>query len=78
MAFLLFFKVLWLARKDQLPAPVPGLGPQIDHPVGASDHIRIMFNNNNGVPLLDERVKRAQELINIVEMQTGSWFVKYK
>ena len=37
-----------------------------------------MFYHQDGMPLFDQRIKRSQQFLDIMKMQSCSWFVKNK
>ena len=51
-------------------------GSHVDHPVGRLDDVEIMFDNQHGVALVDQGLKHGQQLGDVLEMQTGGWFVQ--
>ena len=59
------------------PAPlVSRLGAQVDDPVGRLDHVEIVFDHDDRVPLLDETVEDLEQLVDVVEMQAGRRLVE--
>ena len=66
----------WRALGNDLAAAVTSLGPKVEDPVGGFDYIEIMLDDHNGIPLIDQCMKHVEQLANIVEMQSGGWFIE--
>src|SRR5688500_6945630 len=64
--------------RDNCPTLVSCFRANIDHPVGGLHDIQIVFDHDNGVPLFDKGVESSEQLGNIVEVQSGCRFIKYK
>ena len=64
--------------RDEIPASVAGLRPEIDHPIGAFDHLEIMLNHDDGVAGFDESLKQLHQHRDIVEMQACRRFIEDK
>ncbi len=54
--------------KDELSAFGATFGAEVDDPIGAFDHIGVVFDDDDGVALFDECVECAQEGAYIVEV----------
>lgn len=48
----------------------------VDDPVRGLDDVQIVFNDDDGVAMVAQPVEHAEQLFNIVEVQTGGGFVK--
>src|SRR5258706_5423233 len=68
--------LLGSARRDNLPALVPALGAQIDQPVRGFDDVKIVFDDQQRSAALQQLAERAEELSDVVEMQTCRRFVE--
>src|SRR5258708_6219563 len=68
--------LLGSARRDDLAALVPALGAQIDQPVRGFDDVKIVFDDQQRSAALQQLAERAEELRDVVEMQTCSRFVQ--
>ena len=64
--------------KHQLSSLVSALRPQINDVVGMSNDVQVMFNDDNGVTLIQECIERNKQLLDIMCMQSGRRFVKHK
>ena len=52
-------------------APFAPLGSQVDDVVGRLDDIKVVFNDNDGIPLVDKLVQNVEQLPGILEVQAG-------
>ncbi len=68
--------VLGGAGGDHLAARIAALGPQVDDPVGRAHDVEVVLDHQERVPGLDEAAERAQQLCDIVEVQTGGRLVE--
>ena len=66
------------AGNDQITTHFSTFRSKVDDIIGAFYYVQIMFDDNDGMPSADKRVKSFQQLLDIMEMQTGSGFVKDK
>ena len=57
-------------------SPFSAFGTEIDDPIRSFDHIKIMFNDDDGVPFIDKFVQHIEEHFYIVKMQPGGRFVQ--
>ena len=44
------------------------LGSQIDYPVGRLDQIQVVFDNDDGVPLVDQAMEDLQQQIDVMKV----------
>src|ERR1700722_16083138 len=58
-----------------LAAAVATLGPQVDHPIGAADHIQVVFDNQDASAVLDQALEGCQQFRDVVEVQAGGGLV---
>ena len=47
----------WTACGDHEPALVPGAGSQVYYPIGVLDEVHVMFDQKNGIPLVDQSMQ---------------------
>ena len=59
-----------------LPAALAALGPQVDHPIGAADHVQIVLDDQDAAAVLDQPLESAQQLRDVVEVQPGGRLVE--
>ena len=64
------------ARAQQFAAGVTAFGAEVDDPVGGTDHVEVVFDDNQRVAGGDQLAERAQQFAHIIEMQPRGRFVK--
>ena len=64
------------SRRDQLPAFVARFGPEVDHPIGALDHFKVVLDHDQRVAALDQSLKQPHQDRDVVEMQSGRRLVE--
>ncbi len=57
-------------------AAIAALGADINDPIGGLDHIKVMFDHDHGVALIDQFVQHLQQLFHVFEMQARGGFIK--
>ncbi len=57
-------------------AAFAALRPQVDHPVGALDHVQIVLDHDQRTATVDQLPKGRQQLGNIVKVQPGRRLVQ--
>ena len=62
--------------RDNLPARIPALGPDIDEVVGGFDHVEVVLDHDHGVALLHEIVEHLDQFLRIVEVEAGRRLVQ--
>ena len=68
--------LLGRALGDDPAAAVPTLGSEIDDPVRGLDDVEVVFDDDDGVASIDQRVQHREQPANIVEVETGGRFVE--
>ena len=61
-----------------ISAFVSAFRSEVDYIIGTFDNVHIMFDDDNAVSPSDECVEGIQQLADVVEVQSGGWFVKDK
>jgi len=77
-------RVRLLARGDVLRRPFGDdaaaagtpFRTEVEHPIRGFDDIEIVFDNDDGVPGIDEAVQHAEQVFDVDEMQPGRRFVE--
>src|ERR1700722_4776857 len=59
-----------------LPSALAALRAQVDYPIGAADHVQVVFDDQNASAILDQSLKGAQQLGNVVEVQSGGGLIE--
>src|SRR5450759_4246574 len=62
-------------REDPSAARSP-FGSQIDDPVGRLDDVHVVLDDDDGVALVGQRVKDAEQLLDVVEVEPGRRLVE--
>ena len=57
-------------------AGVAAFGAHIDEPVGGFDDFQVMFNDDDGVALVDQLVQHFEKFFDVVEVEAGGGFVE--
>ena len=60
----------------ELPAGVSALGPEVQDPVGALDHVEVVLDHEHGVAGVDQALEHAEEPPHVVEMEPGGGLVE--
>ena len=58
------------------PAGVAALGPQVDDPVGGLDHVEVVLDDDDRVPLLDQAVQHLEQHAHVLEVEAGGRLVE--
>ena len=66
------------AGGDHIATFIPSFRPEVDYVIGALDHVHIVFDDHQGVPLRHQPVEGSQELADICEVQARGGFVEDK
>ena len=68
--------LVWCARSYYLATARATLGTYIYDVVGNLYHVEVMLNHNGCISSIHKLVYHAQQLANILKVQTRSWLVK--
>jgi hypothetical protein len=68
--------VLRRTGRDDPAAVFARLRAEIDDPIGATDDVQIVLDDQHGMPLGDDAAEHAEEDPDILEMQAGRRFVE--
>jgi len=61
---------------NDLAAGVAAFGAKVDDPVGGGDDVKVVFDDDDGVGLIDEALEQADEVADIGGVQAGGGFVE--
>src|ERR1051325_5994842 len=64
------------AGRHNFSAALAGFRAEIDHPVGAFDHVEVVLDDEQRMAGIDQALKDFQEHAHIVEVQAGGGFVE--
>ena len=68
--------VLGRAVAHQFTAGVAALGPEVDDPVGAADHVEVVLDDDQRVAGVQQFAQAAHQLGDVVEVQAGGGLVE--
>ena len=71
-----FSDVFRCAFGDEASAMGAGIGPEVDDPIGAFDHIEIVFDHQQRVSGIDEFLKHAEQAFDVGEVEPGGGLVE--
>ena len=72
------YKFLWGALEDDCTARGASFRAEVDDVVGTLDNLHIVLHNYYRMPCCNQRIKRLQKAIYIVDMQSRSWLIEDK
>ena len=61
---------------DDFAAVGAGVGANLDQPVGGFEDVEIVFDDDDAVSVIDERLKDGEETFDVVAVQAGGGFVE--
>ena len=50
---------------DQIPSLISSIRPEVNNIVGGLDDIKVVFDHDNGIALIDQEVQNMEEFLNI-------------
>src|SRR4030095_10093406 len=56
---------------DEIAAAFAAFRPQVDDPIGALDHLQVVFNHNYRIARVSQLHQHLQQFLNVGEMQSG-------
>lgn len=59
-----------------MPTSIATFRSQIDSVVRSLDHIEVVFDNQQRTAGVNQRSKRRQKFVGVVEVQAGGWLVE--
>lgn len=48
----------------------------VDDPVGRLDDFEVVFDHHDGIALVHQRLQHFQQLVDVMEVKAGRWFVE--
>jgi hypothetical protein len=64
------------AFRDDFPALIARIRPQINNPIRRFYHVEIMLNDDDRMARIHEPLKNLQQDANILEMKPCGWLIK--
>src|SRR5690606_30392775 len=75
-AFLDLSDFLWCSGCNQVATGFAGVRTEIEDVIGAFDDIKVVLNNNKGMPGIDQTLQDENEDADVIEVKTRGWFVQ--
>ena len=66
------------AAGNDLPAAIAGFRAEVNHPVRAFDHVKVVFDDDDGMARVHEALENLEQHAHVVEVQAGGGFVEEK
>ena len=66
------------ALRDDLSAFVARFGTKVDDPIGALDHVEVVFDDDHRMTGVNQTLEHLEEHADVVEVQAGGRFVEEK
>ena len=76
MARLHLRHLLWRPLGDQLATTITTIWPEVNHPVGGLDHIKVVLDHDDAISAVNESVQHLKEALNIGEVQASGRLIK--
>ena len=70
-------EMLGCARPQHLPSPGAALWSKVDEPVGRTNNIEIVLDDDHRVALVNQAIEHKQQLAHIFEVKAGRRFVEH-
>lgn len=70
-------QVFGTARGNDLTTTGAAFGAKVNNPIRSLDHIQVMLDNDDGIAVITQPVDDFQQLLDIMKVETGRWFIKY-
>src|SRR6185369_8506701 len=61
---------------DYVTAGLSAFRPKVDYVIRGLNHIKVVFDNQKRAARVDQRAKRRQQLVDVVEVQTRRGFIE--
>src|SRR5579862_1054456 len=70
--------LLGSSLRHDLTSAFAAFRTQVNHPIGAANHVQIVFDDQNARAVFDQPLKGREQLRNIVKVQSGGGLVEDK
>ena len=77
-ALLVGFDFFWRADGDDAAAVLSAAWPHVNNPVGGTDDVKIMFDDDDRRAVLDEMTEDLHKRADVKRMETDGRFVENK
>src|SRR5207245_1755584 len=65
------------ALRDDAPAAVAALGPEVDDPVGGLDDVEVVLDDDHRVARIAQPLQHTEQHLDVVEVQAGGRLIQY-
>jgi len=62
--------------EDDPPAVMTSAGTHVDHPVSASDDVKVVLDDDDRPPRLDQPIEQSDEVVDVLHVQAGRGLVE--
>src|SRR6185312_15290046 len=76
VGFLVARDLLRRALGNDFAAFFTALGTEINDPVGVTDHVQVVFDDDDGVAKIREAMQHVKQLADVIEVESRGGFVK--
>jgi len=71
-----FSDALGRSFRDDRAAPTAALRADVDNPIGARDHVEIVFDDEDGVALVSKRDERLKQKLDVCKVQSRGGLIE--
>ena len=68
---------VWYSAVEDLTTVVASAGTHFDDPVGSADDVGVVFDDNDGIALVDKFSEHIEQNADVLEVQAGGGLVEY-
>ena len=65
------------AHRHHAAAPIAAVGPHVHDPVGQLDHVQVMFDQQQGVPLREQSPEDLRQATNVLPVPPRRRFIHH-
>ena len=70
--------MFWCSACDEVSSTVSTLRTQINNMVSTLNNLHVMFDDQNGMSAFNEGIECLEQSLDVMEVETRSWFVEDK
>lgn len=68
--------LLGRAFRHDFTAAVAAFGTEIDDPIGITNHVEVVFDDQDRIPSFDQTIEHVQQSLNVGEVEAGGGFIE--
>ena len=68
--------LFWCTGNDELPTTLTRVGAKVDHPVGAFNNVKVVFDDDDAMTDVHQALEDLEQHAHVVEVQAGRGFIK--